>query len=379
MKKRVNQHLVCVIPSLGHGGAQNVLVNLITFIKSHHSEKNIDNLNDYQITIIVFKDKSTSFYDLPKHCNLIELSSSTTQTSSFKELIRLPAALRRHLKQLNPNLVLSFLDIANFPTLIACIGLEARVVISERQDPSHYRLAKIRSIARLLLYHLADTIVVQTDRIASQMPPFTHKKIKIIPNPIPSTGFIPNAVTRKEKKLFIIALGRLEKQKDFLLLLKALSIIKEDLGNWELEIYGEGSQRTELNKFIETSGLNKNATLFPATKSVMDKLATADLFILPSKFEGFPNVLAEAIAAGLPSIAFSDVSGANELIKDHYNGVLVRDNEHNAQSLADAILYLASNPKLRETMSMNCKKIAKMYTEETIMNKWSAVLSDIKS
>ena len=186
------------------------------------------------------------------------------------------------------------------------------------------------------------------------------------PSPIINNEFI----NHNEKK--VISVGRLEYQKGMDLLVEAWALI-EDNTDWTLEIVGDGSGKEKLQEQIKKHNL-KHVTLSPYTDDVKSKYAGASIYALPSRTEGFGLVLVEAETMSLPAVAF-DCGGPKEIVKDGYNGFLVE--AENVQMLAEKILTLVIDDKLREQMSKNAFEESKKYKIDNIINQWEKLIESL--
>ena len=177
----------------------------------------------------------------------------------------------------------------------------------------------------------------------------------------------------------MISAGRLETQKNHKLLVDSFAKIAAVHKNWNLKIYGEGSLRGLLETRVKILNIEDRVSIEPATKDIYHALSNAHLFVLSSAHEGFPNILAEAVATGLPCIGFASVSGVPELITDGENGVLLRDEQRNSDGLATAISSLIGDSERRQIMSENCKLIAVNYKPTTVHNAWVSLILELTS
>ena len=202
------------------------------------------------------------------------------------------------------------------------------------------------------------------------------EKIKIIPNAVDTDLFKPRNTQKEENS--IIWIGRLVPEKGLIYLLKALNII---VNKYKIKvkaiIVGDGPQKPELLDLIHKYDLSQyvHLTGILNKKEVAHILNKAQLFVLPSLKEGLPKALLEAMASGLPAIA-SNISGINEVIKNHYNGLLVQP--QNPQQLAEAITYLLSNPTLIKKLGANARKsIIRKYSWLHILAKLDQVYTEV--
>ena len=365
-----NIKLLFVIPTLGHGGAQKVITELM----SNLIEVKRDELN-CTIHLLTFREETDPVHKTHPAVNLEHIDVIDSTSASLKKMLGAPLKIRKEVKRIKPDLIVAFQDIANFPTIIASVGLKIPVILSERNDPRHYRVAIARNIMRKLLYRRANHVVVQTEIIARQMPRSIYKRTIIIPNAVPKAPHQAMTGTPMDSSFSIISAGRLETQKDHNLLIEAFAKISSENGNWFLKIYGEGSLRQQLEEKIIELRLEAQVSIEPATNDIYDVLSKAHLFVLSSEHEGFPNILAEAVATGLPCIGFASVSGVPELIIDGKNGILLKDNQRNSQALATAMSSLIADKQAREIMSKNCRLVAKHYKSDTIYTSWINLIS----
>lgn len=259
----------------------------------------------------------------------------------------------------------------NITTILATLGLKIPVIVSERVDPSQHPIGLLQNFLRKVTYPLADHIVVQTTQIQNYFPKKLHPRISIIPNPVslPSNGsHLPNIDYERKK---IIATGRLEAQKGFDLLLQAFSVVHDKHPEWELVIWGEGSKRPALEALRAYLKLEAHVHLPGLTNNIIQILSEGSLFVLSSRYEGFPNSLCEAMAVGLPVIAFDCGSGAADIIRHNIDGLLVP--AQNVDALSNAMLRLIQDFELRKQYGNCAKEIVDRFSLEKILDKWNAI------
>jgi glycosyltransferase involved in cell wall biosynthesis len=145
------------------------------------------------------------------------------------------------------------------------------------------------------------------------------------PLPVAEPVLAPESLISAERKL-LLAVGRLDVQKGFDLLLESFAQLLSRYPTWDLVILGEGSQRTALADQLIRLGLQGRAKLPGLAGNIGDWYSRADLYVMSSRFEGFPNTLAEAMAHGCPPISFDCDTGPRDLIRHEYDGLLVEAN-----------------------------------------------------
>ena len=363
-----------VIPTLGQGGAQRVLVKLANSLAESATTCK------HSVTIATFASPNVTPHHVPgKNVQVHYFGTISGSHSSGAGLLRSIKKLRAVVQKCQPQIVVAFQDIAIYPTIFSCTGSGAKLVISERQDTRFYRLAFIRAFLRWAIYRMADKVVVQTDIVKQQMPRNVRDRTIIIPNASPDFSTYANPSKMHEGVYKIISVGRLEYQKNFSLLIAASEMAFKNRDDWKLVIYGEGSLKTSLKQQITELQLHDKVELAGLSSSVYSKLADANLFVFPSRYEGFPNVLAEASGVGLPCIAYKDVSGVEELIEHDVNGLLLLTNQRNALSLASAMESLMNDPHKRDRMGTEGIALASRYHQDSIFSCWNKLLHSLAS
>ena len=189
------------------------------------------------------------------------------------------------------------------------------------------------------------------------------------------TGFPTHDFTVERKE--IVTVGRLEPQKNQKLLINAFSELAKKFPDYTLVIYGEGSLRKKLEKYIESKGLKDRVFLPGAKNNIQEYIKDASLFVLSSDYEGIPNALIEAMAIGLPCVS-TDCSpgGARELITNGENGVIVEC--RNSNELATAMARLLTDRESAKRMGTNAKKIYTRVDKNLVCNRWLDLIRDCR-
>ena len=161
--------------------------------------------------------------------------------------------------------------------------------------------------------------------------------------------------------------------KGFDILLRAFSQIKDKFPDWDLIILGDGEERDGLNLMLFDLEISDRVYLPGRVGNISEWYERADLFVLSSRLEGFPNVLLEAMAYGLPCISFDCDTGPRDMIQDGVNGILVNPKEKEL-GLLNAIEKMISNEKFRSNSANNSILLRDKYSVSNIMQKWDNVL-----
>ena len=209
------------------------------------------------------------------------------------------------------------------------------------------------------------------NKFSESLPVELQGKVSTIPNGIN----LPKSVTPYEnRQKLIVGIGRLVEQKRFDRLIEAVALIKEPLfdNGWRVEIYGEGHLRAELEQQIEDLAVTELICLKGVNNDISSVLNKAAIYVMPSEFEGFGIALVEAMACGLPSIAFEECNGPNEIITSN-TGLLV----DSVTSLSDNLRLLINNEKKRTMMSKNAVLAAKQYEEKEVFPLWLEMINKV--
>ena len=190
--------------------------------------------------------------------------------------------------------------------------------------------------------------------------------IQVIPN---AALFMADRYADMSRKR-VIAVGRLDYQKGFDRLIDAWQIVCSTglFQEWRLDIFGQGEWKDMLKARIKEYGLQNSLHLNEPTKEIAKEYADSSMLVMSSNYEGFPMVMIEAMACGLPVVTFDFKCGPRDIIKDEENGLIVPDGD--IQALADAMMRLMANESLRQTMSVEARKVTETYSEEVVMGKW---------
>lgn len=286
-------------------------------------------------------------------------------------MLRHPArirGIRRLMRRLQPDLVVSFLTKVNCLALIATTGTGVPVVVSERNNPAQQAPRSWRRLQSALLPRAAG-IVMQTRDAAANLPPASARRAHVIANPCPPVAFDPPAPASRCR---FVAVGRLDPQKGFARLIDAFAALPPHLMA-ELAIFGTGPLEQTLHDRIAASGAADRIRLAGQARTPAAWLGAGDVLVLASHYEGFSNVLAEAATSGLPAIAFDCPFGVRDIIDDGVNGLVVPDGDTTA--LMAAMTRLVRDPDLRQRLGQSPHLAAARLHPDRIMGQWDAVIA----
>jgi glycosyltransferase involved in cell wall biosynthesis len=287
--------------------------------------------------------------------------------------LRRVKVLRRAIRDSQPDVVISLVDVINVLTLMASRGLHVPVIVSERTNPARYDIGPVWSALRRFMYPFADAVVCQTTSVLEWFQKRTRIRGHVIPNPV---ALPENAVpVLKPAGRVVMGMGRLDAEKGFDLLLQAFSRVAGRYPEWSLKIVGEGPLRPQLLAQTETLNLAGRVEFPGAVSDPFTFLCAADLFVLSSRFEGFPNVLCEAMACGLPAIAFDCSLGLSELLHDNVNGIIVPAEDVTA--LAAALDRLMGDARERQRLGKAAPEILERLHPEKVLHLWEELFDEL--
>lgn len=283
---------------------------------------------------------------------------------------------RRHLAHFKqqvldcaPHICVSFAgDRRHLPWCAALQDTGVPLVISEQCSPEAVENIFWNRSERLAVMAAADAVHMLRPSCLDSLPQYLRTKAHVIPNAVA----MPELPLRAGKNDLIVALGRLEKNKQYDLLVKAFDMLAYDFPTWKVEIWGEGSQHARLQRDIAKANLDDRVKLCGLTKHPEQCYVRASVVCHPSRHEGFGLVVLEAMAACLPVVGFAQCSGVNDLVLDGQTGLLAQ--EMTPQSLAAALRRLMSSADLRQHMGSEALIQANAYCTDTVYAQWESLL-----
>jgi GalNAc-alpha-(1->4)-GalNAc-alpha-(1->3)-diNAcBac-PP-undecaprenol alpha-1,4-N-acetyl-D-galactosaminyltransferase len=361
------QRITLVISSLGRGGAERVAVDLCDFLAKSGRD----------VSVLTLSGDDPDAYDLPAsvHRRRIEIrQKARSRFQSIKFTLNHLMEMRRNILSLKPDVVLSFINQANIRTIGCLVGTGIPVVISERVHPGYEPVPRSWKLLRRFAYRHASAVVVQTDMIAEWFRRFIPtRRLVTIPNAVRGRTFLGDRRPRHEP--IILGIGRLARQKGFDLLLCAFAKAKLADDGWRMAILGEGEDRRTLSQLSDDLGVSESIEMPGHVANVSDWISRSSIFALPSRYEGFPNALLEAMQLGTACVSFDCPSGPGDLIEDGSNGLLVAPND--VEALSQALRKLALDEPLRERLAREATKVSATFSMDRVYGLWMETLDSI--
>ncbi|BAY74820.1 group 1 glycosyl transferase [Nostoc linckia NIES-25] len=360
--------ITLIINSLTYGGAERIM----SLMANYWSAKG------WKITLLTFDENKIPDFSLNSDITYIPLAiaekSPNTMIGIWNNLKRI-RILRNAIINSDPDVVISFMSRINITTLLATRWLNIPVIVSERSNPEKSYLGWNWQHLRKWTYSFADKIVFQTQRARDYFPVKLQNKSCIIPNMVVLPAIKKHSEDNFFTKRSLIAMGRFVPEKGFDLLLEAFAKLKDNYPEWTLTILGDGKLRPELECLRNELGLSDRVYFPGMVNDIYAFLQQADIFIMSSRFEGFPNAICEAMAWGLPVISTDCPSGPREIIRDGIDGILVPNED--ISTLASAIERLISNEQERNSLAARAIEVTERFSVKKIMGMWEEVLVQV--
>ncbi len=368
------RRIALLVSSMGRGGAERVAATLCNAWAREGREVWL---------VPTFLGSLEISYPLHDsiHVRFLSLSPSIA-SKTCPTPIRKIVALRKFFRETTPDVIVSFLPSTNILSIVASRGLGVPLIVCERVDPAAaVEMGVTLRLARTLAYPFAERICFQTQQAANRLLrqlPFCETPT-IIPNPLPVslTAQSKHNVVHSLSGI-IIAVGRLSPQKGFDGLLRAFKQGFTDAHGWKLEIWGDGPLRSSLEALTKELDLGDRARICGPTDDAWTAMSRAQIFVLTSLYEGFPNAMLEAMALGVPTVAYDCNSGPRDLTDGGRVGVLVPTG--NESQLAHAMRELADDPGKRRLLGASgAEFVANNFSEAVVISRWDELFSEVIS
>jgi len=351
------KNILCYIDELGPGGAERQITSLAALLRK----------SGYPVKVYCYHPNY--FYEDYLVCNDVELIKVELKKNDYINKIRNTCSV---ISKYNFDTIISYSEGPNvIASLIKVFRPSLNVIVSERNTT---QCLTLKEKLRFFLYRFVDSIVAnsfsQTNFIKGTYPKLQNKTFTIT-NYIDTTKFHPAEINITDSKVKFIVVARHSAQKNVPRFIEAINLLKNKNLPFYVDWYGDdgGGCKQEHVELSEKYGLNNYLQFHPSASNIQDYYRKADVFCLPSLYEGFPNVLCEAMSSGLPVIC-SDVCDNPTLIENNVNGLLF--NPKDPQSIAKAIESIVgmSSEQRRTIGRRNRVKAEHIFSEATFVNSY---------
>ena len=310
-------------------------------------------------------------------------SDSENPSAAVVNNLRCIFALRWVLREVQPTIALALMSSTNVLLALAATGLRGIVTVgSEHIYPPQYPLGAAWETLRKHLYAHLTALTALTQESSAWLRRHTRaRKIVVIPNaatfPLPEREPCLEPPDIPQGKRMLLAVGRLDAQKGFDLLIATFQRLAEEFPDWMLVILGEGPDRAALEQQVRSVGLVDRIRLPGRAGNVGRWYAAADLYVMSSRFEGFPNTLVEAMAHGLPAVSFDCDTGPRDIVRHGVDGLLVPAGDTDA--LEGALHGMMADPSLRHRFAQRAVEARERFSIEKIAAMWEALFEELRS
>ena len=362
------------INSLATGGAERTLVKLANTLATASDE----------VTVATQLDAAHDRFTLAANITRLCTDTGQTSTSLFSALgnnVRRITRLRQLIKQQQPDVVVAFMATANTVATFATLGLNVPVVVSERNYPPALPLSPMHKVAQRLANRWADHMVVLTHQTKQWYQRERGlRALTVIPNGVTypvaatDTNAVPPDQLLEANKPLVLCVGRINQQKQPELALKAFADASHNNTDWQMAWLGRGNTDHLLAQATQL-GIGDRFIAPGAVSNVQDWYERADIYLMTSAYEGFPNSLLEAMACGCACIALDCPTGPADIIRHEDNGLLLPLGQ--PAVLAANINNLMQDPQQRQALGQAATLIRDQFSDAAAHTAWRKLLQTL--
>lgn len=363
--------ITLIIPGLTSGGAERVLVLLAQgFLQRGHA-----------VTVITLSSKDTDFYSLPPAIERVALNlrqkSPTLLHGVWNTIVRL-IRLRQAVRKTQPHIVISFMAPMNIFASLALLRTKYPKIGTEHISPKICPCEQPWKMLRYFAYLNLTKVVSVSQDVNKDIDCLPEAKKTVIYNPFIPIPDIANHIRLPSgvdpNKKWIISMGRLTYQKGFDILLNAFQTVANQHPDWQLLILGEGELKHDLENLRDQLKLSEQVVFTGAISPPFPILQNSALFVMSSRFEGFPMAHGEALTCGLPVIA-TDCFGVRELIRDDIDGIVVPNED--VAALAAAMDRLMSDELERNRLATYAPQVLERFGLDKVLDEWETLIDEM--
>lgn len=373
--------IYCTHSTYNPGGMERVLLNKVTYLSQ---------LPEWEVSVVTTdQHQRPPFYPFPEKVRMTDLGinySEDNDKGTWKKIVGYLRKRKEHKRKLTvllererPDIVVSL-----YPSESSFIPeiKDGSKKVLELHFNKYFRLQYGRSG---IIGWIDRWRTRQDERIVRRFDKFvvlTNEDRGYWGN-LPNIEVIPNAAMHVSDRYSdvenkrVIAVGRLDYQKGFDRLIQAWQRVQstERFKDWTLDIFGQGEWQEMLQQMINKAGLQSTARINRPTNNIVDEYIKSSLIVMTSNYEGFGMVLVEAMACGVPAIAFDCKCGPKDIIRQGENGLLVHNGD--VDGLADTMMEVMADDDYRKMLSENAKAVVDTYSEQAVMARWLRLFEEL--
>lgn len=373
--------IYCTHSTYNPGGMERVLLNKVTYLSQ---------LPGWEVAVVTTdQNQRPPFYPFPEKVRMTDLGinySEDNEKGAWKKITGYLRKRKEHKRKLTALLL------KEKPDIVVSLYPSESSFIPDIKDGSkkvlelHYcKFFRLQYGRKGLLGWIDKLRTRQDEQIVRRFDKFvvlTNEdrgywgnlpNIEVIPNAAMHVSDAYSDVMNKR----VIAVGRLDYQKGFDRLIQAWELVQYTgkFTDWKLDIFGQGEWREMLQQMIDKAELQNTVCLNRPTKQIGEEYVKSDMLVMSSNYEGFPMVMIEAMACGLPVVSFDYKCGPKDIIQTGINGLLVPNGD--IQALADAMMKVMEDEAYRKMLSLNARKVVDTYSEQAVMSQWIRLFTSI--
>lgn len=373
--------IYCTHSTYNPGGMERVLLNKVTYLSQ---------LPGWEVAVVTTDQHQRSpFYPFPERVRMTDLGinySEDNEKGAWKKITGYLRKRKEHKRKLTALLL------KEKPDIVVSLYPSESSFIPDIKDGSkkvlelHYcKFFRLQYGRKGLLGWIDKLRTRQDEQIVRRFDKFvvlTNEdrgywgnlpNIEVIPNAAMHVSDTYSDVMNKR----VIAVGRLDYQKGFDRLIQAWQLVQHTgkFTDWKLDIFGQGEWQEMLQQMIDKAELQNTVCLNRPTKQIGEEYVKSDMLVMSSNYEGFPMVMIEAMACGLPVVSFDYKCGPKDIIQSGINGLLVPNGD--IQALADAMMKVMEDEAYRKMLSLNARKVVDTYSEQAVMSQWIRLFTSI--
>lgn len=373
--------IYCTHSTCNPGGMERVLLNKVTYLSQ---------LPGWEVAVVTTdQNQRPPFYPFPEKVRMTDLGINYSEDNGKGAWKKITGYLRKRKEHKRK---LTALLLKEKPNIVVSLYPSESSFIPDIKDGSkkvlelHYcKFFRLQYGRKGLLGWIDKLRTRQDEQIVRRFDKFvvlTNEdrgywgnlpNIEVIPNAAMHVSDAYSDVMNKR----VIAVGRLDYQKGFDRLIQAWELVQYTgkFTDWKLDIFGQGEWREMLQQMIDKAELQNTVCLNRPTKQIGEEYVKSDLLVMSSNYEGFPMVMIEAMACGLPVVSFDYKCGPKDIIQTGINGLLVPNGD--IQALADAMMKVMEDEAYRKMLSLNARKVVDTYSEQAVMSQWIRLFTSI--
>lgn len=373
--------IYCTHSTCNPGGMERVLLNKVTYLSQ---------LPGWEVAVVTTdQHQRPPFYPFPEKVRMTDLGinySEDNEKGAWKKITGYLRKRKEHKRKLTALLL------KEKPDIVVSLYPSESSFIPDIKDGSrkvlelHYcKFFRLQYGRKGLLGWIDKLRTRQDEQIVRRFDKFvvlTNEdrgywgnlpNIEVIPNAAMHVSDTYSDVMNKR----VIAVGRLDYQKGFDRLIQAWQLVQHTgkFTDWKLDVFGQGEWREMLQQMIDKAELQNTVCLNRPTKQIGEEYVKSDMLVMSSNYEGFPMVMIEAMACGLPVVSFDYKCGPKDIIQSGINGLLVPNGD--IQALADAMMKVMEDEAYRKMLSLNARKVVDTYSEQAVMSQWIRLFTSI--